>query len=229
MVASIHLVGLWLAGKYRHVPVRSALSAAVTILRGAALGSAGSVIAVLYLTRFEGYSRIAFAVAALFVVALLWSEHFALRALDEFLRRRQRPERLAFVYGAGPRGALAVRELRSNAARGLTPFGLIDDDPARRRDEVEGVRVLGTLEDLDRLLTEASGAVTTLIVAIQSLPEDRFDRCAPPVTATKSRCSACGFRSTTWTPTREAGSRASCGSRGPPHAYAWRTVVRMAC
>ncbi len=47
---------------------------------------------------------------------------------------------------------------------------------ARRRDEVEGVRVLGTLEDLDRLLTEASGAVTTLIVATQSLPEDRFDR-----------------------------------------------------
>ena len=176
VVASIHLVGLWLAGKYRHVPVRSALSAAVTILRGAALGSAGSVIAVVYLTRFEGYSRIAFAVAAVFVVALLWSEHFALRALDEFLRRRQRPERLAFVYGAGPRGALAVRELRSNAARGLTPFGLIDDDPARRRDEVEGARVLGTLEDLDRLLTEASGAVTTLIVAIQSLPEDRFDR-----------------------------------------------------
>ena len=176
VVATIHLAGLWIAGKYRRVPVRNTLSAAVTILRGAALGSAGSVIAVLYLTRFEGYSRIAFAVAAVFVVALLCSEHFALRALDEFLRRRQRSGRLALVYGAGARGALAVRELRNNLLRGLTPFGLIDDDPARYRDQVEGVRVLGTLEDLDRLLTDAPGGVSTVIVAIQSLPEERFDR-----------------------------------------------------
>jgi UDP-GlcNAc:undecaprenyl-phosphate GlcNAc-1-phosphate transferase len=176
VVATIHLVALWLAGKYRRTPVRTALSAALTILRGGALGSAGSVIAVLYLTRFEGYSRIAFAVAAVFVVALLWSEHFALRALDEFLRRRQRPDRLAIVYGAGDRGALAVRELRNNVARGLTPLGLIDDDPARRRDEVEGARVLGSLEDLDRVLADARGAVSTVIVAIRLLPDDRFDR-----------------------------------------------------
>ena len=176
VVVTIHLTALWVTGRYRRTPVSNALSPAMTILRGAVLGSAGSVIAVLFLTRFEGYSRIAFAVAAVFVVALLWSEHFALRALDEFLRRRQRPDRLAFVYGAGPRGALAVRELHSNIARGLTPFGLIDDDPARRRDEVEGVPVIGGLEDLDTLLTEAGGAVTTMIVAIQSLPEDRFDR-----------------------------------------------------
>ena len=176
VVATIHLAALWMVGKYKRTAVRSALSSAMTILRGAALGSAGSVIAVLYLTRFEGYSRIAFAVAAVFVVALLWSEHFALRAFDEFLRRRQHPDRLAIVYGAGARGALAVRELRNNVARGLSPLGVIDDDPARRRDEVEGTRVLGTLDDLDRVLSDARGAVSTVIVAIQSLPDDRFDR-----------------------------------------------------
>ena len=176
IVVTIHLAALWMAGKYRRTPVRSALSPAMTILRGAALGSAGTAIAVLYLTRFEGYSRIAFAVAAVFVVALLWSEHVALRAFDEFLRRRQRPDRLAIVYGAGPHGALAVRELHNNVAHGLRPLGVIDDDPARHRHDVEGVRVLGGLQDLDILLTEAGGAVTTVIVAIQSLPEDRFDR-----------------------------------------------------
>jgi FlaA1/EpsC-like NDP-sugar epimerase len=80
------------------------------------------------------------------------------------------------VYGAGDRGALAVRELRNNVARGLTPLGLIDDDPARRRDEVEGARVLGSLEDLDRVLADARGAVSTVIVAIRLLPDDRFDR-----------------------------------------------------
>jgi UDP-GlcNAc:undecaprenyl-phosphate GlcNAc-1-phosphate transferase len=176
VVATIHVAGLWMAGKYRRTPFSTPLSSAVTILRGGALGSAGAVIAVLYLTRFEGYSRIAFAVAAVFVVALLWSEHVALGALFEFLRRRQRPDRLAIVYGAGRRGELAVRELSTNAARGLTPFGFIDDDPARRRDELQGIPVLGTLDDLDRLLRDARGDVSTVVVAIESLPENRFDR-----------------------------------------------------
>ena len=176
IVVTIHLAGLWTAGKYRRARPRSTLTAAMTILRGAVVGSAGSVIAVLYLTRFVGYSRIAFAVAAVFVVALLWSEDLALRALDEYLRRRQRPDRLALVYGAGSRGALAVRELRNNVAHGLTPFGVLDDDAARHHDEVEGLRVLGALDDLGDILASATGTVTTVIVAIQSLPEERFDR-----------------------------------------------------
>jgi UDP-GlcNAc:undecaprenyl-phosphate GlcNAc-1-phosphate transferase len=176
IVVIVHVGALWVTGKYRRVPARRSLAAAAAILRGGALGSAASVIVVLYLTRFEGYSRIAFAVAALFVVVLLWSEHLALRALDELLRRRRAPERLAIIYGAGPHGALAVRELQSNAARGLTPFGVIDDAPHRRGDDVAGVRVVGSLDDLDGILAASRGAISTVIVALEALPEARFDR-----------------------------------------------------
>jgi UDP-GlcNAc:undecaprenyl-phosphate GlcNAc-1-phosphate transferase len=176
LVAVLHLAGLWVVGKYRATTSQTGLSAAMTILQGSVLGSAAAVIAVLYLTRFQGYSRQAFAVAAIFVVILLWSEHLALRAFDELLRRRRLSGRLAIIYGAGHRGRLAVGELRSNPARRLTPSGFIDDDPARRRDRIEGLRVFGALEDLDELLAQARGRVSAVIVATPPLPDDRFDR-----------------------------------------------------
>jgi UDP-GlcNAc:undecaprenyl-phosphate GlcNAc-1-phosphate transferase len=172
LVAGLHIAGLWMAGKYEHLPGGRSTSRA--IFRGSLLGSAASVIAVLYLTRFEGYSRQAFALAGVFTMVLLYGEALAVRTLDELLRRRQRIARQAIVCGAGPLGALAVRELRLNSARGLTPIGLLDD-AARRGDRIEGLPVLGRLDDLDRALAAENGAVGTVVVAMEALPADRFD------------------------------------------------------
>lgn len=175
LVVLLHLSGLWLAGKYRRHSRSSGLSEAITILRGATIGSAAAVVAVLFLTRFEGYSRQAFAVAAAFVVLFLSSGHLAIRAVDEFLRRRRVRGPLAIVYGAGRRGAIAVRELSDNESLGLSPLGLIDDDPARAQDRVEGVRVIGTLDDLDVLLATHTPHLTTVIVSISGLAPAKFN------------------------------------------------------
>ena len=98
----------------------------------------------------------------------------AVRMLDELLRRRHRSARQAIVCGAGSLGALAVRELRLNPARGLTAVGVLDD-VARRGDRLEGLHVLGRLADLDRALASQPGRISTVIVAIESLPPERFD------------------------------------------------------
>jgi UDP-GlcNAc:undecaprenyl-phosphate GlcNAc-1-phosphate transferase len=172
LVALLHIVGLWLGGKYRRPADGSGATAAIAVLRGALLGSAASVVAVLYLTRFQGYSRQAFALAGGFVVIFLWGEILALRSLDELLRRRQRPGGQALICGAGPLGALAIRDLRLNPARGLTPIGVLDDD-ARRGDRVEGLHVVGRIGDLDDALS--AGHVTTVIVATDRLSPERLD------------------------------------------------------
>jgi Undecaprenyl-phosphate galactose phosphotransferase WbaP len=50
------------------------------------------------------------------------------------------------VLGAGRTGALVVRKLREDGVLGLRPVALLDDDPAKWGGEVEGVRVVGSLE-----------------------------------------------------------------------------------
>ena len=174
LVMLLHVAGLWLGGKYRRRPSTS-VSDLMTIVRGVAIGSAASVIAILYITRFDGYSRQAVAIAAGLSVLFLAGGRLLLHAIDEQLRRRPANGPMALIYGAGHRGAQAVRELAGNPAWHLTPLGFIDDDTARRGDRVEGIRVLGTLADLEAMVAREAGRITTVIVAMSTPPAHRFD------------------------------------------------------
>ena len=46
------------------------------------------------------------------------------------------------------------RELQRNHALGYTPIGLVDDDPRKQNLRLHGVRVLGTIADLPRILRD---------------------------------------------------------------------------
>ena len=175
LVVVLHLAALWAVGRYRRAAHTNALNETLVILQGSALGSAAAVIAVLYVTGFQGYSRQAFAVAAVLVVLFLSGGHLLLRALADWFEQRRTQGRRAIVYGAGHRGALAIRELKTNPKLALSPHGIIDDDPGRANDRIDGLRVLGTISDLDRLLTETDGRVTTVIVTARALQPETFD------------------------------------------------------
>jgi FlaA1/EpsC-like NDP-sugar epimerase len=70
------------------------------------------------------------------------------------------------VVGAGDAGQLVIRELQRNRSLGSTPIGIVDDDPRKKNLRVHGVRVLGTTEELPRLLREHRP--DELIIAIPS-------------------------------------------------------------
>jgi FlaA1/EpsC-like NDP-sugar epimerase len=55
------------------------------------------------------------------------------------------------VLGAGKTGALVVRKLKEDGVLGLRPVALLDDDPAKWGMEVEGVPVLGGLDQAEDL------------------------------------------------------------------------------
>jgi FlaA1/EpsC-like NDP-sugar epimerase len=58
------------------------------------------------------------------------------------------------VVGAGDAGQLMVKEMLRSPALGYTPIGLIDDDARKRNLRLHGVRVLGTTDDLRRIVRE---------------------------------------------------------------------------
>jgi FlaA1/EpsC-like NDP-sugar epimerase len=74
--------------------------------------------------------------------------------------------REVIVVGAGDAGQLVLRELLKSRALGYTPIGLIDDDPRKRNMRLHGVRVLGTTDDLPRILRE--NRPEELLIAIPS-------------------------------------------------------------
>jgi len=73
-------------------------------------------------------------------------------------------ERRVIVFGAGEGGRQIIRALVRDPSSGLVPLALVDDDPRKRRLKIDGVRVMGTRDDLVDLADRLRA--TTLVVAI---------------------------------------------------------------
>jgi FlaA1/EpsC-like NDP-sugar epimerase len=72
--------------------------------------------------------------------------------------------RRTLIVGAGVNGASLARELKRQAAGDYQIVGFLDDDPAKRRQLINGVPVLGGIMDMRRVVMDE--AVDTVIVAI---------------------------------------------------------------
>jgi FlaA1/EpsC-like NDP-sugar epimerase len=84
-------------------------------------------------------------------------------------RSLRRDQRTVLIAGAGEGGRLVAREIMRNRDLGLAPLGFVDDDPAKRRLRIEGLRVRGNTEgDLPRILDDAEP--DEVIIAIPSAP-----------------------------------------------------------
>src|SRR4051794_12231642 len=62
--------------------------------------------------------------------------------------------RSVIVVGAGDAGQLIVREMQRSRVLAYNPIGFVDDDPRKRGAKLNGVKVLGTTEQLPALLRE---------------------------------------------------------------------------
>src|SRR3954467_3408749 len=107
----------------------------------------------------------------LLTLALVGGARFVARIASEGPLPGIRPlpgARRVLIVGAGDGGRLVLREIMRNPQLDLDPVGFVDDDPLKRGIRVEGVRVLGTTEDLGRILDEAEP--DELTIAIPSAP-----------------------------------------------------------
>ncbi|MGZ4397243.1 MAG: polysaccharide biosynthesis protein [Gaiellaceae bacterium] len=60
--------------------------------------------------------------------------------------------REVIVVGAGDAANVMLRELHKSHQHAFTPIGLIDDDPRKQGMRLQGVKVLGTVDDLPHIL-----------------------------------------------------------------------------
>ena len=85
------------------------------------------------------------------------------RALYERYERRRSDKRNGdkplsrtpvLLAGAGRAGVLAVKELTARGSNDVEPVGFVDDDQQKRGTVIQGIKVLGTTDDIPRLARE---------------------------------------------------------------------------
>lgn len=108
----------------------------------------------------------------------------ALRAFGRFIAYVQSQgttgSRRVLIVGAGDAGVLLLRDIENQPGLGMRAVGFLDDDPAKRRRFIRGVRVLGDIDRLEAIAAEER--VDEVLVAIPSATSDVrrriLDRCA---------------------------------------------------
>jgi UDP-GlcNAc:undecaprenyl-phosphate GlcNAc-1-phosphate transferase len=155
--------GVW---RYTGVPD------AVRLTKAVSAGCAASVIALLLIYRFDGYSRAVFVMDWALLLLLVGGTRLSFRLLDEVFRTSSGDVRRVLIYGAGDGGVLALREMHSNQSLGRVVVGFLDDDRWKRGTQVHGVSVLGGIESVAELLEKH--AVDEVVVASMRIPLQRL-------------------------------------------------------
>ncbi len=160
-------------GVYRGLWRYTSMSDLIVFGKAVILSSVGSVLLLLFLFRFEGYSRKVFVIDAVLMFLFLACSRMAFRLFRQLLPTGSKQEgRRVLIYGAGDAGELLLRELRNNRELHLAPIGFLDDDPAKSGKVIHGLRVFGANGDLGTVCSQHE--VDEVVISSMKMTEERI-------------------------------------------------------
>jgi UDP-GlcNAc:undecaprenyl-phosphate GlcNAc-1-phosphate transferase len=148
---AIQMIALFVFGAYRGAWRYFGLMDGVAFAKAIGTGTLTLIVAIVYLYRFENYSRGVFVIYAALLMLLLCGSRASFRLIGEYTRRR-RPGLRLIIYGAAEAGSLVLRELLGHPVERFKMIGFIDDDPASRSLRLQGYPVLGGEPELNELI-----------------------------------------------------------------------------
>ncbi|TDK33462.1 polysaccharide biosynthesis protein [Luteimonas terrae] len=155
----------WRVGLYRGVWRFASVPDLLNIVKAAILGLLTIMLVLFVYNRLNLVPRTVLVTYPLLLAALLgmprllyraWKDHGSARTSQSAVR--------VLILGAGQAGETLVRDLRRTGA--YDPVGFLDDAPKLRGSQLQGVPVLGKIEDVEKLASET--AAKLLVIAIPS-------------------------------------------------------------
>lgn len=117
--------------------------------------TAGTVLSVLVLLgvfRFQGFSRVVFILYWMLMLLLVSLSRISFRLVDEGVKRGKQKGKATLIYGAGVGGQMVVKEIENNRNLELVLVGFIDDNPRKQKRKIMGYPVLGASGDLETVI-----------------------------------------------------------------------------
>ena len=162
-------------GVYRGLWRYLSLDNLVVYAEAVVVGSAMSVLFLVFLFRFQGVSRTVIVLDALILFVMLAASRCTFRLLRMLIPGPTASEgRRVLIYGAGDAGELLARELRNNRGLRYLPVGFVDDDPLKKGKRIHGLRVFGGNGAFSRICEEQR--VQEVLISSLLFSEERLDQ-----------------------------------------------------
>ncbi|MGC3999860.1 MAG: nucleoside-diphosphate sugar epimerase/dehydratase [Anaeromyxobacter sp.] len=161
----------------------------VGIVAGTVVGSAGVLLVDMLIGLH--FPRSILAIEWLLAIVLVGGTRLSTRGLRKWLlpapaeAAAEGGKHRILIVGAGDAGEMLLREIQRNHGSRYKPIGFVDDDAAKVREHIHGVRVLGKIPDLPRLVQDRR--VDEVLIAIPSATGRQMRRVV-------EQCKAAGVR-----------------------------------
>jgi FlaA1/EpsC-like NDP-sugar epimerase len=163
----VRLVAYYYSGVYsggwRFVSMRDL----VIISKSIFWGSIIFLVAMVFINRLQGYPRSILLMEPIFNFVFTSGIRFLARFSYEYkLGTSSKVLKHVIIAGAGKAGVLVLNEIRTNAKMGIGVIGFVDDNVHKIGTDIQGVRVIGSTEDIPKLTDEYD--IDEVIIAIPS-------------------------------------------------------------
>jgi len=160
-------------GVYRGIWRYTSIDDLVVFAKAVVVASVASCLAVLFAFRFEGFSRIVFAIDGTVMFLFIAGSRMAFRLFRQLLpATKGREGRRVLIYGAGDGGELLLRELLNNRTLQLSPVGFVDDDPSKSGKLIHGLKVFGANGDLGYICEQHE--IHEVVISSSKMSEERI-------------------------------------------------------
>lgn len=163
----------WRVGLYRGIWRFASVPDLLNILKASAFGLLAIVLALFLYNRLDQVPRTVLVLYPVVLTALLGMPRLLYRSWkDQSMARTDKAALRVLILGAGQAGEALVRDLRRAGA--YQPVGFLDDAVKLRGSQLQGVPVLGTIADVERIAPET--AARLLVIAMPSLDAEAMRR-----------------------------------------------------
>ncbi|MBN1526363.1 MAG: polysaccharide biosynthesis protein [Candidatus Omnitrophica bacterium] len=138
------------------------------ILKASVMSSIVFVLGVVFVYGLTGYPRSVFILDWVLYTFAVGGIRFFNRLLKERVsfNGSDKKARKAIIIGAGEAGVLTLRECRKNAAVSMEVVGFVDDDPSKRGEIIQGIKVVGSRKDIPSIAKAKN--IEEIVIAMPS-------------------------------------------------------------
>ena len=151
LVVTFWCLMLYFNGMYLPMRTRSFLETLWILIKSAFFANLGFGMFV-FLFKLTFVSRMFFVIFAIMSFVFLFSEKAVIYRIMHSVRRQGLNQRRLLIVGTGRRAAGFIRKINDHPEWGLKILGAIDDEPGRGIEFVDGVKIVGALKEVPKIL-----------------------------------------------------------------------------
>ena len=150
-VVPLWVIILHINGIYRPMRLKKMFELIWTIIKSSFF-SVLAFGAFVFLFKLEHVSRLFFVLFVITASALLFLEKLLVYSAAHFARRRGYNYRRILIVGTGRRASGFIRMIKENPEWGFRIFGAVNDEPGREVEKVNGIEIIGNINEISVLL-----------------------------------------------------------------------------